>query len=130
MEPTPEPTRMRGLWIAAGLGLTGLALVGAMLPGVPTTVFAIGAAACFARSSPRLEAWLLAHRWLGPPVRAWRAERAIPGRAKVVALASMAASGLFTLATAPLPVALGVAGVLTASAAFVATRPLPAHEVA
>lgn len=117
------PTKV--LWILAGLVLTGLAVLGAFLPVMPSTVFALGAAACFARSSPRLEAWLLGHPRLGPSVRAWRAERAIPTSAKVVAVVSMTASGLFVALTAPPAVAAGVGVVLLACALYVGTRPAP-----
>lgn len=116
---------MRPLWILAGLALTALAVLGAMLPVMPSTVFALGAAACFARSSPRLERWLLTHPTLGPAVVAWRAERAIPAPAKRVALASMTASALLVLCTAPPAVAFGSALVLLLSGAYVGTRPVP-----
>jgi len=113
----------RALYAVAGIGFLGLAGIGAILPGLPTTVFVILAAWCFGRSIPRLERWLLEHPRFGPPLVAWRAHGAIPRRAKVIALASMAASGVLTLATAPLAVGLAVAGVLVASAAYVASRP-------
>src|SRR5690606_22564161 len=61
--PVPEPPARRPLtrwaWQGAGLSLVGLGTLGAVVPGLPTTVFFIGAAACFARSSPRLERWVL-----------------------------------------------------------------------
>lgn len=123
MPPASSPSPARPLWIAAGLLLVGLAIVGALLPVMPSTVFALGAAACFARSSPRLERWLLAHPTLGPPVQAWRAHRAIPTRAKIVAIGSMVGSGVVTALTAPPAVAAGVGGVLLASALYVGTRP-------
>ena len=47
-------------------------------------------AACFARSSPRLEAWLLNHPRFGPALCAWREERAIPRRAKIAACIGIA----------------------------------------
>ena len=46
-----------------------LALVGAFVPGMPTTVFVIAAAYCFSRSSPRFERWLREHPLLGPFLR-------------------------------------------------------------
>jgi len=125
-----RPGLLKGLWIAAGLLLTGLALLGVVLPGLPTTPFALLAAACFARSSPRLEAWLLAHRWLGPMIRAWRAERAIPTSAKVVAVLCMLASGTWVAITAPLGVAVGVWIALIAGGSYVLSRPAPSEQAA
>ena len=97
---------MRPIWLVAGLALTGLAVLGALLPVMPSTVFALGAAACFARSSPRLESWLLRQPTIGPAVVAWRVEGAIPTSAKRVALASMAVSAVIVGTTAPFVVAL------------------------
>jgi uncharacterized membrane protein YbaN (DUF454 family) len=48
--------------------------------------------ACFGRGSPRLEAWLLAHPRMGPPLRLWRERGAIPRRAKFLAITMMSLS--------------------------------------
>lgn len=114
---------MKTIWLLSGVALTTLAVIGALLPVMPSTVFAIGAAACFGRSSRRLERQLLANRWLGPAIADWRRHGAIPAAAKVAALASMAVSGTTVALTAPIAVTAGVLVLLAASAAFVASRP-------
>ena len=79
----------RAIYLLLGLGFTALGVVGAFLPLLPTTVFLILAAACFAKSSPRMEAWILDHKDFGPLVRAWRENGAIPRKAKVLACAGI-----------------------------------------
>ena len=64
-------------WLALGCLFVGLGMIGAVLPLMPTTIFLILATGCFARSSPRLEAWLLNHPRFGPTLRDWRERGAI-----------------------------------------------------
>lgn len=120
---------MRIIWASLGGVAVVLAIAGILLPLLPTTPFLLLAAFAFARSSPRLEAWLLGHRHLGPPILAWREQRAIGRKAKRLALATMAATPVLTWAVGvdPMIVALQVA-VLAAVALFIATRPLPQAE--
>ena len=77
---------MRGVFLVLGIGFVVLGFIGAFLPVLPTTPFLILAAACFARSSPRLENWLLQHPRFGPLLRSWRERGAIPVKAKLMAL--------------------------------------------
>jgi uncharacterized protein len=106
-------------WLFVVVGAVGLAL-----PGLPGTVFLILAAACFARSSPRFESWLLDHPRLGPSVRRWRRTGAIPRPAKWIACVSMAASWLLLLATdVPAYGKAAVAIVLLLAAGYIVTRP-------
>jgi uncharacterized membrane protein YbaN (DUF454 family) len=114
-------------WPLLGVGLlsVGVGIAGVFIPGLPTTVFLLIAAWCFARSSPRFRAWLLGHRLLGPPVTAWHEHRAIPRRAKILAVAMMAAStawvALYVAESWVWPTAMGAA--LAAVAAWIVTRP-------
>lgn len=111
-------------WLAAGWVLTGLGVVGLVLPVMPGVVFLILAAACFSRGSPRLERWLLAHPRLGPSVVAWRRDGAIPVRAKIAAFAGMAFSAaLVSLSGAPLIAIGSTLALVAAGALYVGTRP-------
>jgi len=76
----------RGLLRAAGLALVALAAVGVVVPGLPTTPLLLVAAACFARSSPRLYTWLLDNRVFGPLIRDWRERRTVRTRVKLTAI--------------------------------------------
>ena len=69
-----------------------LGAIGAVLPVVPTVPFVILAAYCFAHSSPKLEAWLLANPAFGPHIIAWREHGAISRRGKYAATAAFAIS--------------------------------------
>lgn len=117
----------RAGFVALGCLMLLLGFVGAFLPVMPTTIFLILAAWFFARSSPRLEAWLLDHPRFGPGLRRWREEGAVPRRAKWMAWLGMAAGyALFLLVAQPGAwLAAGVAAVMIASGLYVGTRPEP-----
>lgn len=115
----------RATYKVLGFCCLAVGAVGAVLPVLPSTIFFILAAACFARSSPKLEARMLSHPTIGPPIKAWRDHGVIPVRAKIFALAGMTAGFiLFFWLTSPPVWLLGVVGlVIAACAGFVASRP-------
>jgi uncharacterized membrane protein YbaN (DUF454 family) len=116
---------MRRVYLVLGLAFVALGFIGAFLPVLPTTPFLILATACFARSSHRLEGWLLDHPRFGPMIGAWRERGAIPWKAKLMSLAGMSIGFLlFWFGSAPGPVAtIGVAALMIAGLAFVFSRP-------
>lgn len=115
---------MRYLWITAGALCVALGMVGAVLPVLPTTPFMLLAAFCFARSSPRLHAWLLAHPTFGPVITRWQAHGAIAPKVKRVAVLTILGCFLFAvfLGLKPWLLALQFC-VLSAVALFIWTRP-------
>ena len=74
-------------WLLVGFAAVAVGGIGIVVPGLPTTVFFIVAAWAFSRSSPRLEAWLLALPRIGPLVHDHRDGLGMPRRAKQTAIA-------------------------------------------
>lgn len=93
MTQTPGPLArsrvVRAGWFVGGWIAVAFGSIGIIVPGLPTTVFFIIAAACFGKSSPRFERWVLTLPRIGPMVRDHRAGLGMPRRAKAWALASM-----------------------------------------
>lgn len=104
---------VRWAWATLGLVFIALGGIGVVVPGLPTTIFFIGAAACFARSSPRLEAWVLGLPGVGRAVRDYRRGLGMPRRAKILAVGMIVVagtlSGVFALTSPIARTALGVA---------------------
>ena len=81
------PTRV--LFGVLGWCAVAFAVAGALLPGLPTTVFVIAAAYCFSRSSRRFEQWLRENPLLGPFLRRVAPGGGMPASAKRAALMAM-----------------------------------------
>jgi uncharacterized membrane protein YbaN (DUF454 family) len=99
--PTSGPVRI--LFVAAGLGFVGMAYLGAILPGLPTTPWLLAASYCFGRSSPRLQRWLLRSPFFGPLLRDWHEHRGIRRPMKVMAGVMVVTACTLSVAFAGLP---------------------------
>lgn len=87
----------RPVYLLLGWLFVGIGFVGAFVPLLPTTPFLLLAAACWARSSPRLRAKLLATPGFGPAIVEWEETRTVPLRAKLCAISMIAASCLLSV---------------------------------
>lgn len=123
-------TPARYLWLITGLVFVGLGGIGAVVPLMPTTIFLILAVACFARSSPKLEARLLNHPRFGRPLRQWREQGAVPLIGKAGAVVGMSLGlGVFWWLARPGPwLLLVVAIILAACGGYVISRPRPTGD--
>jgi len=96
----PQP--VRGLKRAVCVVLAGLffalAVLGVILPGLPTTPFLLLTSYFLIRSSDRLHKKLLASKRFGPLLRDWHEHRALRPRVKIFSLVACAAT--VTAATA------------------------------
>lgn len=81
------------LWITLGLFFLLLGGIGVVLPLLPTTPFVLLAAACFAKSSPRMHGWLLQSELFGPMLRDWETNKCVSRRVKGLALSMMIVVG-------------------------------------
>ncbi len=108
----------------AGYVFFAIGFVGILLPLLPTTIFWIVAAVCFARSTPHMYQRILAWPGFGPAIDAYLTHGVIAPRGKAFALGGMAL-GAFIVTISPMPVS-AIAFTLAAmalAAAYVATRP-------
>ena len=116
---------LRPFYLAAGFVALALGIIGAFLPLLPTTPFLILATWFFARSSPRLENWLLNHPRLGAVIRDWRERGAISTRSKTLACCGIAVGIVFFAIGAKPGYWLWLAGaaLMGGSAAYIVSRP-------
>lgn len=80
---------MRTICIILGTLFLALGIIGIFVPLLPTTPFLLLTAALYFKGSPRLYQWLLSHKYLGPYIKNYRENKAIPLRAKVISLLLM-----------------------------------------
>lgn len=112
------------LWRALAAFSLLLAILGVVLPLLPTVPFLILAAWAGGKGWPALETWLLNHAHFGPGIRRWRESGAVPRRAKWLATVMMSCSAIMlALTPAPLAVKVGVPAVMATVALWLWRRP-------
>jgi hypothetical protein len=86
------PMSLRVILVTVGTISLAVGVLGIIVPVLPTTPFLLLAAACYARASDRLYAWLIGQPSLGPIITEWRSSRSLPPGVRVRALALVALS--------------------------------------
>jgi uncharacterized membrane protein YbaN (DUF454 family) len=105
--PQPKPLATgfrRVLFVIAGLASVGMAYLGAILPGLPTTPWVLLAGYCFSRSSPRLERWLKRSPLFGRLLRDWDEHGGIRRNVKIFAVCLVVTVVSLSLSFRDLPV--------------------------
>jgi hypothetical protein len=113
----------RHLYLVGGWASLAIGAVGVFLPLLPTVPLVILAAFCFARSSPRLEAWLLGHPAFGHHIVAWREKGAISRKGKIAASVAFAISIVLALLFAPWPWMMAPIFAAAVGGSWIWTRP-------
>ncbi len=115
---------MKFLYAGLGLICVALAVIGVVLPLLPTVPFLLLAAFFFANSSERLHNWILAHNLFGPMIQDWNDHRAIrPGAKKAATVSIAAVFSLSLILGAPSHVLIIQSIVLSCVLVFIWTRP-------
>lgn len=117
---------VRLLWRALAVLSLALAMVGLVLPLLPTVPFLLLAAWAASKGWPALETWLLNHTHFGHHIRSWRDHGAVPRRAKWLATVMMTGSAVMLMfMPVPLAVQIGVPAVMATIALWLWLRPEP-----
>ena len=86
------------------------------MPGLPTTIFLILAAACYIRSSQNLYDWLISNKTFGPYLKDYREGKGMPRNAKILAVSMIVLfagyAALFAIKNLWIRVMVGVTGLI------------------
>ena len=124
------PKALHWTYIGVGWVFTGLGIIGAFVPVMPTTPFLLVALWAFSKSSPRLQKWLLEHPRYGPTLRDWHEYGAIRSSVKVVSITAMAASVVmvYWMTDSIFAISLHFT-IVTLTALFILSRPSAGPEI-
>ena len=107
---------VKSLLLLLGFIFVGLGFIGIIIPGMPTTVFMILAAACFAKSSPKFEQWILDLPGIGRLVQDHRDGLGMPQKSKAIAITMMVVavtlSIIFAITSTLIQILVGGVGII------------------
>lgn len=123
----PTPKFSKSLLLATGWVCFALGFVGIFLPLLPTTIFWILAAGCWAKSNPKRAEQILSHPRFGQPIRIFLEHRQISRKGKCFASAGITFGYfIFLLTVNPSWAAAGIVGlILGAVIAWIISLDLP-----
>lgn len=101
------------------------AVIGVVLPGIPTIPFLLLAAWFSARGSQRLHRWLYEHPHLGKLLVDWESQKAISRKSKVVAVLMLLVSWVVMYQHLKVSVWAGFSLIFMVIAAYLVSRPEP-----
>lgn len=117
--------RYLNLYSLFGFIFLVVGIIGIFLPLLPATPFLLLASFFFSKGNPEIHQWLLANKFIGPPIRDWNNRGAIRIKVKITATALMGMSGFYVFYKPAVPflAKLLMLVLFTAVLLFIWTRP-------
>jgi len=112
----------RTFFLILGFLCLGMAYLGVITPGLPYSIFVVGAAYCFSKSSERMHRWIYNHKLFGPFLTNWNEKRVFPTKMKYFMLAMMSSSLIIMWFTGVKPIGILSTAVFMAIVAVWAWR--------
>jgi len=109
-------------FLILGFLCLGMAYLGVVTPGMPYSIFVVGAAYCFSKSSERMHRWIYNHKLFGPFLTNWNEKRVFPTKMKFFMLAMMSSSLIIMWLTSVKPIGILSTAVFMAIVAVWAWR--------
>lgn len=126
---------MKAVYISLGFMFLGIAYLGALIPGLPTTPWVLLASACFGKSSPRLERWLKKTPYFGGLIHDWQEHGGMRRSKKILSTAIIVPVVSTSAILAPVPdwvrwviAGLGLVGVIVIWCVVPMARPVSPHR--
>lgn len=88
---------IRGFFLIGGFVLVGIGILGILLPLLPTTIFFILAALCFARSSEKFHHWLHKNKFFGKYLSNYRVKGGMTLKSKIFSILFLTAGITFSI---------------------------------
>ncbi|ABA57617.1 YbaN family protein [Nitrosococcus oceani] len=117
------------LYRIIGFFFIGIAIIGAILPLLPTTPFLLLAAGCFAKSSPKFHQMLLENAIFGPIIKNWHEHKTISLRTKIIAISSLLFFGGYSVIFAIENTTLKVVGILAITIGLFSVIRIKTHPI-
>ena len=113
------------LYIILAFAFFVLGVLGAFLPGIPTTPFFLLMSFFLIRVSPRLNAWVLQWPLVGKPIRDWQQKGGVTIGIKILAFAMVTIFVSLSIIFSPLPIYVKIPIGLLASVGLIVVHRLP-----
>jgi uncharacterized membrane protein YbaN (DUF454 family) len=117
---------IKSIYVLCACFFLALAVIGIVLPGVPTVPFLLLSAWFASKGSKRMHDWMYRHKTFGKILKDWDEQRAVPRRCKVIAVLMMCCSWSYLYFTVEQKTSLiGVSVFFLIGMGYLLTRPEP-----